>query len=400
MMTENEVIALLQRYEDQECTPQEAAFLDNWYLHQMKKNTDLPLSDTFLIDKAASLQLILAEMSARNRTTVLKRSIFLYKKYHTIANIAVLILCLSISFLVYKYMGMDRRQIESGQRTAMLTLPGGKRIALATMKNGIISRSGNMEVRKKNDMITFHRTGTVKAGEAAGNFEIETPNGLQYTVLLPDRSKIWLNAATKMTLPVDYNIALRKIQLNGEGYFEVAANQGHPFQIKTKRQIVEVLGTKFNISSYSDERNTKTTLIEGSLKVTPLPQEISKEQVINAKVIAPNEESILSTERLTVRQVNAPDATTWKDGYFTFSDEPLEGVMADLARWYDLTIVYTDPTLRAEKITGALNKRKSIAELVKTLEEMGTVIADQDQSGKKRNAIHFTLRGRLLEVYR
>ncbi|WP_442590925.1 FecR family protein [Pedobacter sp. AW31-3R] len=400
-MTKNEVIALLQRYEDQLCTPEERVFLQNWYLDQSKKNASLTLSENFLIDKEASLRLILYPR-ARHRISTLKRSVYLYKKYSRIVNTALFIICLSVSFLLYRSMGGDGRAVVPGGYRAMLTLPEGGTINLVDAGNGVIATDGAMKIRKVNNELLFEIIDSQKIyrERGQGEYKIETPNGGQYAVVLPDHSKVWLNAGSTISFPVDFTAADRRLQLNGEAYFEVFKDKLHAFRVRTKMQNVEVLGTHFNISSYADEAVTKTTLLQGTVQVVPLTSASGHAPTENLRVLAPNEEAVLTPNAFYVKKVDPADAIAWKDGLFTFTDQPLEEVMAEIGRWYDVNISYGDGQLKEEKFTASFSKYTSMTTVLKILESTGAVYGENGDVPVKKEDIHFRMEGRELKVYR
>ncbi|MNI76007.1 fec operon regulator FecR [compost metagenome] len=151
----------------------------------------------------------------------------------------------------------------------------------------------------------------------------------------------------------------------GEAYFEVAKNKKHPFEVLSGNQKVEVLGTHFNINSYSDEPATKTTLLEGSVKVSAIA-----EQANQYEVLVPGEQAILSKGQIRVETVNPEEAIYWKDNKFSFHSEDIETVMREVARWYNVTIIYQD-NVRHVKVSGSVSRFADIAMLLDKLEKTG-----------------------------
>nr|WP_068888687.1 FecR domain-containing protein [Pedobacter panaciterrae] len=203
---------------------------------------------------------------------------------------------------------------------------------------------------------------------AQNNLIVATPRGGQYQITLPDGTKVWLNAASKLKFPSSFTgAAQRKVDLSGEAYFEVTKDKKHPFIVISNEQQVEVLGTHFNISSYTDEDNIKTTLLEGSVAVR---NPGSTMQV----TLKPGQQSNFTTNKpIVVKQVDANDAIAWKNGKFAFRNESLESIMNKVARWYDVEIVYQNNEISKEILGGSFTRSEGISEILKTLELVGDV---------------------------
>src|SRR5690606_13240443 len=149
---------------------------------------------------------------------------------------------------------------------------------------------------------------------------ITTPRGGQYMVVLPDGTKVWLNAASSLRFPTAFTGKERRVELSGEAYFEVAKS-GIPFLVNSAGQQIEVLGTHFNVMAYEDEASIKTTLLEGSVKVSNMKSQISH-------LLRPGQQSSLSRDgSLKVTEVNTEEAAAWKNGYFIFANENIQSSM-------------------------------------------------------------------------
>ena len=166
------------------------------------------------------------------------------------------------------------------------------------------------------------------------------------------------------------------VELTGEAYFEVAKNKQMPFIVHTQNQEVEVLGTHFNISSYDDEKVTKTTLLEGSVKVIAQA---------NQKVIKPGEQAQINRNvaAIKVLPVSIEEAIAWKNGYFVFNDEKLESIMQRVSRWYDIDYEFQGQQGNLSFL-GVVERSKNISSLLKVLESTGNV--------------HFKIEGRKIIV--
>lgn len=258
--------------------------------------------------------------------------------------------------------------IKPGGNKATLTLANGKKISLTDINSGEIAEQSGICVTKTTDGQLIY---TVKNPAAAGLAKneiqfntIETPIGGQYQINLPDGTKVWLNASSSLKYPTQFTGNQRKVELTGEGYFEVSKDKKRPFTVITEQQQVQVLGTHFNVNAYKDEQAIKTTLLEGSVKVskTAEPQNAS-----NSKLLNPGQQATLKQASFKVDQVDINNVVAWKNGYFTFGDEDLEVSMRKLSRWYNVDIIYQG---KFDNISfgGAISRSKSLAEVIKILE--------------------------------
>jgi len=259
--------------------------------------------------------------------------------------------------------------VAPAKNTATLTLANGKKITLADAPIGLIAEQRNVSIFKTSDGKLVYKSKSLKANEAPflGNPElniISTARGQQYQVILPDGSKIWLNAASSFTFPATFgSLKQRKVELTGEAYFEVAKDKSHPFIVKTDKQEVEVLGTHFNVNSYSDEDATKTTLLEGSVKVSN-----SNEQ----KILHPGQESLLAKNSLVIRKADTQEAVAWKNGDFIFNNEDFGSILRQVARWYNVEIIDKGNHENLH-LSGTVSRSKNISAVLKALEITGKV---------------------------
>jgi ferric-dicitrate binding protein FerR (iron transport regulator) len=172
---------------------------------------------------------------------------------------------------------------------------------------------------------------------------------------------VWLNAASSITYPTVFKGAEREVTLNGEGYFEVTKNKAMPFRVKSALQTIEVLGTHFNVNAYGDEALLKTTLLEGSVKVT---------SAINSILIVPGEQAVISrtgNSAISKQQVNLDKEVAWKNGVFSFADEDIREVMRQVSRWYDIDVVY-EGDMPTEKFFGEISRSSKLTDVFRILE--------------------------------
>lgn len=253
--------------------------------------------------------------------------------------------------------------IAPGKNTATLTLANGKTIILSDAKSGVVVGG---DLRYNDGSLVRNSSGTHEVLTAS------TPRGGTYQVTLPDGSKVWLNAATSIKFPSTFKgLVNRKVELiGGEAYFEVAKNKAQPFVVESNGQMVEVLGTHFNINSYADEGSIKTTLLEGSVKV-------------NNMVLKPNQQSVLSSNKINIRSVDAQSEIAWKNGDFNFNNESIQDIMKQLSRWYDIEIKY-EGEITQDMYYAKISRNRNISEVLKRLEEA--------------KGVHFKIEGRKVIV--
>lgn len=263
-------------------------------------------------------------------------------------------------------------QILPGKNGATLTLGNGKKIYISDQNNGQIAEQAGVKISK-----TAHGDILYEIKERAeSSFEynmIETKYGEQAQVILPDHSRIFLNAGSSLKYPSNFAVLNdRKVTLKGEAYFEVTPNQKKPFIVVTDNQEVRVLGTHFNISGYFNEE-TKTTLLEGSVRIKVLNDRGRLGQVNNTVVLAPGEQSILSTEQLKIVEVDISKGIDWKNGDFVFKNEKLASIMRKIARWYNVDIVYSNNAPLDLTLSGAVSRSKKITSVLRLIESTGKV---------------------------
>lgn len=278
--------------------------------------------------------------------------------------------------------------IPPGGNDAILTLADGSKISLTDAGNGELLNTRGVSIVKTDNgqlVYTVDPSSTVKENEVTFN-TITTPRGGQYQVNLPDGTKVWLNAATSLKFPTTFkNLKERKVELNGEAYFEVAKNKQQPFKVLSlmsdfgRAQETEVLGTHFNINAYDDEPETKTTLLEGSIRVG-LRQNINKKYDV---ILAPGQQAILSNNNLKTLTVDTEEAIAWKNGNFVFANEGIESIMRKIARWYNVEVVYQGK-ITDNDFVGTVPRFKNISEALTILE--------------LTNTVHFKVEGRRITV--
>lgn len=262
--------------------------------------------------------------------------------------------------------------VAPGKQSATLTLANGKKIRLTDAVNGELAKEAGVVITKSAEGQLVYEV--LAQSDASDKINVLSTNkGETYKVRLPDGSAVWLNAASSLKYPASFaKLKDRRVELSGEGYFEVAKDKEHPFIVRTGKQEVEVLGTHFNINAYEDEAFEKTTLAEGSVKVTAQGKSL---------FIRPNQQAILNDHSMEIKEVDAELALAWKSGFFLFDRESLGNIMLKVARWYDVEIVFKDSSLKTETFTGTISRFQNISEVFNMLERVR--VAKFKVEGKK-----------------
>ena len=302
------------------------------------------------------------------------------------AAAAILIFCLATGTAYWFFSGRDhgvaRRAavqrlapIVPGGNKAVLTLGDGSTISLDSAKEGVLTQQGNSKVVKVDAGVLAYDA--KKDGEVMYN-TIATPYGGQYQVVLPDGSKVWLNAASSLRYPTAFAGAERRVELTGEGYFEIARDAAKPFVVHAgSGEDVQVLGTSFNIMAYANEEDSRTTLVSGKVRVVAQGGEAAE--------VEPGTQAVLDHGKhsLSVTEANVDQAIAWKNGLFRFHETGIRELMRQVERWYNVEVVYqTDGT--DQDFSGIVSRSKSIGELLRTLE--------------MTNSVHFRIEGRKIIV--
>lgn len=350
------------------------------------------LDDQLFQHKATIYQQILHDERIRRPavdTSLSRRKLWWRKPWAAVAAVALIAM---IPFLYYNLSLFDKRESTVARDLAQhVIVPGGDR-ALIILDDGleinleeivgdtVIAQNGFSIVKNEDGTIYYQYDHANALGTANIHNTVVTPKGGQYQVVLPDGTRVWLNAESKLRYPVYFGQDKREVELEGEGYFEVAKQEKNgrriPFMVKTGAQQLEVLGTIFNIQAYGQD--ITTTLVEGKVR-------LDLEKTGNAVLLQPNDQAVLSdqTQQFDVRKVDPLYATAWKGGNFAFRKASIREVMENVARWYDVDIVYKTAAENSQ-FTGTMSRFEQIDKLLQLIELTGSV--------------HFTIEGRRVVV--
>lgn len=246
--------------------------------------------------------------------------------------------------------------------TAVLTLSDGSSILLDSAKNGELVKQGSVSIIKTDSGQLHYKAGGNITGETGYN-TLTIPRGGQYHLILPDGSKVWLNAASSLRYPVAFTEKDRTVELSGEAYFEITKNKEKPFLVKESGSVIRVLGTHFNSNAYPDEPVSRTTVLEGSVSVKS-----GKDSV----VLKPDEEAEQNKSgQMSVLQINPEQSIAWKDKLFWFRHASFEQIMRQFSRWYDIDVKYEGKP--NQTFTGILPCNLPLTNLLHVLEKGGNV---------------------------
>ena len=368
-MTGPEAKQLLKKYNQGNCTVEEKALVERWYLSESSKQT-LPEDQDQEDFAAEKIQMWyeISEMSGIENKSKISRIIL----WGTSIAAAVLItISVGSNFfksnetkLVLKETRPRVYDKNPGGNKAVLTLADGTKIVLDDAVNGTIAEQGGINISKAADGSIIY-----DIPEMAGNNAetvlfntIETPKGGKYQIILPDGSKVWLNSVSSLRFPAIFSGKERNVELTGEAFFEVAKNIDKPFIVKTKDMNVFVTGTQFNVMAYSDENFSATTLVEGSVHVSNLKSNI---------VLKPGEQ-VVSNEgaKLSKSIADVEQNIAWKNGLFQFNDSDMRTVMNQISRWYDVSVEYKG-SVPEKHFGGYISRDSKLSQVLKMLELSG-----------------------------
>lgn len=379
-MTQDEKLReLLTKYTEGTATPEEIGYLESRYI-QWNQNRERLHSEDML---KASDRSMWANISARTKIQKHKKPAFrkLWPRIGVAAAVATIILSAAIWFLknptnenLIQHSGYAS-DITPGKKGATLTLANGKKIRLTDAANGQLAKESGVTITKTTSGHLVYEINEKKTESDKVNI-LTTDNGETYQVRLPDGSSVWLNAASSLKYPASFaTLKDRRVELSGEGYFEISKDSAHPFIVKTADQEVEVLGTHFNINSYENEPAIATTLIEGSVKIASHK---------NNRILKPGEQALNNGNSIKTEKVDVEKVIDWKDEEFNLDKVKFKVAMRKIARWYDVEIVYNETVSDDLETGGWISRNEKLSAVLKAIESAGLV--------------HFRIEGRKIYV--
>lgn len=364
-MDQHTINELIQKYKESTATDAEKQALMEWYRSTVYRDAEFP-------EDEASVEAFLLN---RLETSIeSKRGTGRRNWYFAAASVILLLGIGTVAILRKPHRPEPQvavqpaHEIGPGANVATLTLANGSTISLTDAATGDIAEQGGIRISKTADGQLVYTvapsttaSGLPDTGVAFTYNKIDIPPGGQYQVVLPDGTRVWLNAESWLRFPVHFSSKERKVELSGEAYFDVHHDPDAPFRISSLRQDIEVLGTQFNVHAYPDETNIRTTLVDGAVRVTAEGKSV---------LLKPKEEADLG-DGLHVSQADVEAAIAWKNGYFRCVDQPLEMIMKQVSRWYNVRVVYEDEKMKEETFGVLSNKFSNISVLLKMMEKSG-----------------------------
>jgi ferric-dicitrate binding protein FerR (iron transport regulator) len=309
---------------------------------------------------------------------------------YTAAAALVAAIAIGAWLLYQSQMTDDRPQMTAGKKAivpgsdkAILTLANGQQIVLDSAANGTLAQQPGSRIIKQNGQLVYKSDIEKSKIETSSLNTLATPRGGQYNLQLPDGTQVWLNAASSIQYPTAFTGKDRSVTVTGEAYFEVAQNAKQPFIVHSNNQQVQVLGTSFNINAYSDEPDTRTTLLDGSIRITNPTSKNPTSSHPTSAILSPGEQSILSSGVLTTAKANTQEVMAWRNGQIFLTSVSVPVVMRQISRWYNVDVVYEGKVPANRQFNGLIDRNVPLASLLEALES---------------NNIHTKLEGSTLTV--
>ncbi|TWF35702.1 FecR family protein [Chitinophaga polysaccharea] len=379
MMEQRKIITLLRKYAAGVLTPEENGLLRGW-LEEVDADTFHKVLDESGVEEmepAPDLEAFSARMERRlDETDRPLLRLHGWKRWTSAA--AAILLLLAVG---YYFAGKTNKQQETVMIAKADNQPGSNK-AILKLSNGRVvpldESTGHVFGKQTENAIIGKDSGTIEyiAGQSApptvAYHTLITPKGGQYKVILPDGTKVWLNAASSLYYPTAFTGAEREVVLTGEAYFEVVQQAAHPFKVKVGGIVVNVLGTSFNICAYKEEKQILTTLVDGAVK-------LQSNQA--AVMLKPGQEANYEegATEFTKKEVDADIAIAWTKGLFRFENDDIVTITRKIARWYDVEVQF-EGKMPTRKFIGVLSRQEALSTVLKILE--GTDVHFR-QEGKK-----------------
>ena len=358
-------LKLIEKYLNGSASPEELNAIENYYSHF---SDDPDITDNLNEEKISALKASLRQKIDTKINRAEKQVSPLYER-RSFQVAASILLFLMIGLFITNKLKKEPAKFQAenydlapGSNKATLILADGSKIDLAAEKNGTLKTQPGSQVIKQNEQLTYSTARGKTVAEVTYN-TLTTPRGGQYEVTLADGTKVWLNAASSLKFPTAFTGSERVVELTGEAYFEVAHNSKQPFKVKTANQIVQDIGTQFNVNSYADEDAAATTLVEGSVKIFDAGRQT---------MIKPGQQYLLKANGVPeVRNdVDIDEVTAWKNGLFQFNNADIKTIMRQISRWYNVDVEYSGQ-VPASTYHGRISRNSNASAVLKILELSG-----------------------------
>ena len=263
--------------------------------------------------------------------------------------------------------------MQPGTSKAILMMADGKEVVLEQGQNLNILLNERVRVATSNRGIVYEEHGKGVVTEEYN--KLTTPVGGEYSLVLSDGTKVFLNADSELKYPVEFSDGKRIVDLKGEAYFEVHKDSSRPFVVRMNGAEVTVLGTSFNVNTYGDDGQIYTTLVNGSVRVSSVKNG-------QAEVLKPGMQSVMDVQsgQLTVREVDVEPYVAWREGRFVFRAMTLDLIMRQLQRWYDFEVFYQNSELKDYEFRGVIKRDMDLDKVLSVIK--ATTNVDFEVKGK------------------
>lgn len=367
MSNKERIEYLLQRYSEEKATqdeleelssrlnnPLEEQLANEWLYNQLQQQQSISATD---FDKNR-LESILRQIHQQDVTT---KKTYRLKRWWPAAAAALILAFAALYKFIPNHSSSSSNPenivqsvIMPGHTGAVLHLSNGHKILLDSLQNGALTTQGNIKVIKKNGALEY-----IGNSDKLIYNTITTNRGRQWALTLADGTKVWLNAESSIRYPLSFNGKERIVEITGEAYFEVVHNKKHPFKVRVKNQVVEDLGTTFNINAY--KADVTTTLLSGSLRVNLADR---------SALLKPGQQAQVGEFIHLKYGVNTEAITAWKNGLFQFDRANLQTIMEQISRWYNVSVVYNgQPSIR--EFSGKIPRNTPLSDVLMILKQLG-----------------------------
>ncbi len=364
MKRKEEIDALIRRYQHGDCTPEEQELVERMLFTDPDRHANVSDLDSYGEEVWTRIYLMTRKASSLKRWYYAAASVF--------------IIGLSAYFFVESQVkdipSHDElpTDIVAGTTKATLTLADGSIITLDSTHTGIVVNANEIRYSDGNRLLALTRQRSGGEDDKPQFAVLTTPAGGTYQLILPDGTKVWLNASSTLRYPTEFKGTSRVVEIEGEGYFDVVKAPSVPFIVKSRRQETVVLGTEFNISAYENEETVKTTVVNGAVRVHAKVLAEGGGYALQAnRELGPQEQSVVtSSGAVTKHKVNVRSAVAWKSGNFYFKGTAFEDMIRQIARWYDIEVVYTNK-IPQETFSGTFKRTAGLSSILEFLKGAG-----------------------------
>lgn len=394
-MIQTQLTALIRKYLSGEANEQEKWQIEQWYESFDTSSLEFAGGDSQMTEESLNkslkaLQEKIAQEHSAGEMPSSRSSKRIFRWWQAAAAAIVLVIAAGVILALWKNQQRKKtganiavqtptKDFQPGGNNAVLTLANGRQIVLDSAGSGLISTQGNTRIIKVNGgLLTYNRQSSNVNGESSVQYNtITTPRGGRYEVILPDGSKVWLNAASSLRFPTIFIGNKREVEMTGEAYFEIAKNASMPFVVKKGSVEVTVLGTDFNVNAYDDESNLKVTLVEGLVRVSQVSTDNRQPITHNSQLLKPGQQVILSlskdggTEMNLQKDADINEAVAWKNNLFWFDSENIEEVCKQLSRWYNVNISIHGNI--PDLFTGSIPRDLPFSKVFEVLQKTGSI---------------------------